>query len=95
MVKLAHNYEVDVRSVLLLAYVVFFFILYCTSFLVTSSIKRVNCLNFAIVAGIGAVLTIILATIFIYVSLTRLQLFGDLMIIIEILFVSLKKASKT
>ena len=64
------------------------------SFLVSNSIKIISSSNFAIVAGIGPISTIILATIFLNESLTLLQLFGALIVIIGILIVSLKKAKK-
>lgn len=65
------------------------------SFLVSASIKMISSSNFAIVAGIGPISTIVLAAIFLNERLTLLQLFGALIVIIGILFVSLKKPSKT
>ncbi|MCR8669148.1 DMT family transporter [Aestuariibaculum sp. M13] len=64
------------------------------SFLVSMSIKLISSSNFAIVAGIGPISTIILASIFLNEKLTLLQFFGALIVIIGILFVSLKKESK-
>lgn len=64
------------------------------SFLVSMSIKLISSSNFAIVAGIGPISTIILAAIFLNEKLTALQFFGALVVIIGILFVSLKKESK-
>ncbi|WMI65502.1 DMT family transporter [Aestuariibaculum sp. YM273] len=64
------------------------------SFLVSMSIKMISSSNFAIVAGIGPISTIILAAIFLNEKLTLLQFFGALIVIIGILFVSLKKESK-
>jgi drug/metabolite transporter (DMT)-like permease len=65
------------------------------SFLVSASIKMISSSNFAIVAGVGPISTIILAAIFLNERLTLLQLFGALVVIIGILLVSLKKPSKT
>ncbi|MEP5339586.1 MAG: DMT family transporter [Algibacter sp.] len=61
------------------------------SFLVSASIKMISSSNFAIVAGIGPVSTIILAAIFLNETLTLLQLFGALIVIAGIVFMSLKK----
>lgn len=61
------------------------------SFLVSASIKMISSSNFAIVAGIGPISTIILAAIFLNETLTMLQLFGALIVIIGILLVSIKK----
>jgi drug/metabolite transporter (DMT)-like permease len=61
------------------------------SFLVSASIKMISSSNFAIVAGIGPISTIVLAAIFLKESLTLLQLFGALVVIIGIVLVSLKK----
>jgi len=49
--------------------------------------------NFAIVAGIGPISTIVLAAIFLNERLTLLQLLGALVVIIGILLVSIKKAA--
>lgn len=65
------------------------------SFLVSASIKMISSSNFAIVAGIGPISTIILAAIFLNETLTVLQLFGALVVIIGILLVSLKKTKTT
>lgn len=64
------------------------------SFLVSASIKMISSSNFAIVAGIGPISTIILAAIFLNERLTLLQLFGALVVILGILLVSLKKTDK-
>ena len=64
------------------------------SFLVSISIKMISSSNFAIVAGIGPISTIILATIFLNETLTLLQLIGALVVIVGILLVSLKKEQK-
>jgi drug/metabolite transporter (DMT)-like permease len=61
------------------------------SFLVSASIKMINSSNFAIVAGIGPISTIILAGIFLNENLTLLQFFGALLVIIGIIISSLKK----
>ncbi|MBJ6368533.1 DMT family transporter [Snuella sedimenti] len=60
------------------------------SFLVSASIKMITSSNFAIVAGIGPISTIVLAAIFLNEHLTMLQLFGALAVIVGICFVSLK-----
>ena len=64
------------------------------SFLVSISIKMISSSNFAIVAGIGPISKIILATIFLNETLTLLQLIGALVVIVGILLVSLKKEQK-
>ncbi|GAA4970986.1 DMT family transporter [Algibacter aquimarinus] len=64
------------------------------SFLVSASIKMISSSNFAIVAGIGPISTIVLAAIFLNERLTLLQLFGALVVIVGILLVSLKKPKK-
>lgn len=61
------------------------------SFLVSKSIKMISSSNFAIVAGIGPISTIILAAIFLNETLTLLQMFGALIVIAGIVFMSLKK----
>lgn len=63
------------------------------SFLVSISIKLINSSNFAVVAGIGPISTIILAVIFLNESLTVLQVIGTLVVIFGILLVS--KSKKT
>ncbi|GAA3555534.1 DMT family transporter [Snuella lapsa] len=60
------------------------------SFLVSASIKMITSSNFAIVAGIGPISTIVLAAVFLNEHLTMLQLFGALAVIVGICFVSLK-----
>lgn len=64
------------------------------SFLVSASIKIISSSNFAIVAGIGPISTIILASIFLNESLTFVQFLGAILVIIGILITSLKKAKK-
>ncbi len=61
------------------------------SFLVSQSIKMISSSNFAIVAGIGPISTIILATIFLNEKLTILQVLGTIIVILGILFVSKSK----
>lgn len=61
------------------------------SFLVSMSIKLINSSNFAIVAGIGPISTIILAVIFLDESLTILQILGTLVVIFGILLISKSK----
>lgn len=63
------------------------------SFLVSASIKMINSSNFAIVAGIGPISTIILAGIFLNEKLTVLQFFGALLVIFGIFISSVKKKS--
>ncbi|MEO9572262.1 MAG: DMT family transporter [Polaribacter sp.] len=64
------------------------------SFLVSASIKIINSSNFAIVAGIGPISTIVLASFFLEEHLTLLQFFGALLVIIGIVITSLKKAKE-
>lgn len=61
------------------------------SFLVSQSIKMISSSNFAVVAGIGPISTIILATIFLNEKLTVLQIIGTIIVILGILFVSKSK----
>jgi drug/metabolite transporter (DMT)-like permease len=61
------------------------------SFLVSISVKLINSSNFAIVAGVGPISTIILAVIFLNESLTALQIIGTLVVILGILSVSKNK----
>ncbi|NRR92876.1 DMT family transporter [Winogradskyella undariae] len=64
------------------------------SFLVSISIKLISSSNFAIVAGIGPISTIILAVIFLNESLTTIQIIGTVVVILGILLVSKKKRKK-
>ncbi len=64
------------------------------SFLVSASIKIISSSNFAIVAGIGPISTIILASIFLEEHLTLIQFFGALLVIIGIIITSIKKEKK-
>ncbi|MUU77214.1 DMT family transporter [Winogradskyella endarachnes] len=61
------------------------------SFLVSMSIKLINSSNFAIVAGIGPISTIILAVIFLDENLSLLQILGTLVVIFGILLISKSK----
>ncbi|WP_045474417.1 DMT family transporter [Winogradskyella sp. PG-2] len=63
------------------------------SFLVSISIKIISSSNFAVVAGIGPISTIILAVVFLNESLTLLQMIGTIVVILGILLVS--KSKKT
>lgn len=65
------------------------------SFLVSASIKIISSSNFAIVAGIGPISTIILASIFLGETLTSFQFFGAILVIIGIVITSLKKNDNT
>ena len=64
------------------------------SFLVSASIKIISSSNFAIVAGVGPISTIILASFFLNESLTLFQFFGALLVIIGIIITSLNQAKK-
>ncbi|MBU2951530.1 DMT family transporter [Tamlana agarivorans] len=74
-----------------LGFIIAVFATVIPSFLVSTSIKMISSSNFAIVAGIGPISTIILASIFLNEVLTGLQFFGALVVIVGILVVSLKK----
>jgi len=65
------------------------------SFLVSTSIKIINSSNFAIVAGIGPISTIILASIFLNESLTLVQFFGSLLVVTGIIIASFKSNSNS
>ncbi|QVY64445.1 DMT family transporter [Polaribacter sp. Q13] len=62
------------------------------SFLVSTSIKMISSSNFAIVAGVGPISTIVLASFFLGERLTLLQFFGAFLVIIGIVITSLKQA---
>jgi len=64
------------------------------SFLVSASIKIISSSNFAIVAGIGPISTIVLASFFLNETLTLVQFFGALLVIVGIVITSLKKIKK-
>ncbi|ULC58579.1 DMT family transporter [Flaviramulus sp. BrNp1-15] len=78
-------------EVYVLGFLIAVFATVIPSFLVSISIKMISSSNFAIVAGIGPISTIILAAIFLNETLTLLQLIGALIVIVGILLVSLKK----
>ena len=61
------------------------------SFLVSISIKLINSSNFAVIAAIGPISTIILAVIFLNESLTILQVLGTVVVISGILLISKSK----
>lgn len=81
-------------EVYVLGFLIAVFATVIPSFLVSASIKMISSSNFAIVAGVGPISTIVLAAIFLNERLTLLQLFGALVVIIGILLVSLKKPNK-
>lgn len=62
------------------------------SFMVSASIKIISSSNFAIVAGIGPISTIVLASFFLDERLTLLQFFGALLVIIGIVISSFKQS---
>ena len=78
-------------EVYFLGFLIAIFATVIPSFLVSTSIKMISSSNFAIVAGIGPISTIILAAIFLNESLTLLQFFGALVVIVGILLISLTK----
>lgn len=61
------------------------------SFLVSISIKLINSSNFAIIAGVGPISTIIFAFIFLNESLTLIQITGTIVVIFGILVISKSK----
>jgi len=61
------------------------------SFLVSQSIKMISSSNFAVVAGIGPISTIILAVIFLDEHLTLLQVLGTIVVISGVLLISKSK----
>ncbi|WP_299059060.1 DMT family transporter [uncultured Polaribacter sp.] len=75
-------------------FLIAFFATVIPSFLVSTSIKIINSSNFAIVSGFGPISTIILAGFFLNESLTLVQFFGAVLVIIGILFSSLKQTKK-
>jgi drug/metabolite transporter (DMT)-like permease len=78
-------------QVYLLGFLIACFATVIPSFLVSESIKRISSSNFAIIASIGPISTIILAVIFLSETLTLLQYFGSLIVILGILFINAKK----
>ncbi len=81
-------------EVYLLGFLIALFATVIPSFLVSESIKHISSSNFAIIAAIGPVSTIILAVIFLGETLTLLQYFGSLIVISGIVFINLKKRKK-
>ncbi|WP_298878130.1 DMT family transporter [uncultured Polaribacter sp.] len=77
-----------------LGFLIAFFATVIPSFLVSASIKIISSSNFAIVAGIGPISTIVLASFFLNEQLTLLQFFGAILVIIGIVITSLKKAKE-
>ncbi|WP_396600521.1 DMT family transporter [Algibacter sp. R77976] len=82
------------KEVYILGFLIAVFATVIPSFLVSSSIKMISSSNFAIVAGVGPISTIVLAAIFLNERLTVLQLLGALVVIVGILLVSTKKDKK-
>tara|TARA_R110002049_G_scaffold38978_1_gene120335 strand:- start:22796 stop:23695 length:900 start_codon:yes stop_codon:yes gene_type:complete len=76
-------------EVYFLGFLIAIFATVIPSFLVSASIKMISSSNFAIVAGIGPISTIILAAIFLNEVLTLFQFFGALVVIVGILLISL------
>ncbi|WP_296357487.1 DMT family transporter [Winogradskyella sp.] len=62
------------------------------SFLVSISIKMISSSNFAVIAGIGPISTIILAVLFLDERLTLVQILGTIVVIFGILLVSKSKS---
>ena len=83
------------REVYGLGFLIAVFSTVIPSFLVSTSIKMISSSNFAIVAGIGPISTIILAVVFLNERLTLLQLFGAIIVVFGILIVSLRKGNST
>ncbi|MFS4483141.1 DMT family transporter [Hyunsoonleella sp. 2307UL5-6] len=81
-------------EVYLLGFLIAVFATVIPSFLVSTSIKMISSSNFAVISGVGPISTIILAAIFLNERLTLMQLFGALVVIVGILFVSLKRQNK-
>ncbi|ALJ03763.1 permease [Pseudalgibacter alginicilyticus] len=78
-------------EVYFLGFLIAIFATVIPSFLVSASIKIISSSNFAILAGIGPISTIILAAIFLNEVLTLLQFFGAIVVIVGILLISLIK----
>jgi drug/metabolite transporter (DMT)-like permease len=81
-------------QVYLLGFLIAIFATVIPSFLVSASIKIISSSNFAIVAGIGPISTIVLASFFLNERLTLVQFLGALLVIIGIVITSKKKAKK-
>lgn len=87
------HYPMEVYAYVLLMAVVATII---PSFLVSESIKRLGASNFSILGSIGPVTTILLAYVFLGEQLTVLQLFGMVVVISGVTYLSLKgKPKKT
>lgn len=90
--------EVDIFSfsweVYVLGFLIAVFATVIPSFLVSASIKMISSSNFAIIAGVGPISTIVLAAIFLEERLTFIQLIGALVVIVGIVFISLKKSTR-
>ncbi len=78
-------------QVYLLGFLIAIFATVIPSFLVSTSIKLISSSNFAVIAAVGPISTIILAAIFLNEQLTLLQLLGAFAVIIGISLVSLNK----
>jgi len=78
-------------QVYLLGFLIALFATVIPSFLVSESIKHISSSNFAIIAAIGPISTIILAVIFLGEKLSLLQYFGALIVISGIVLINLKK----
>ena len=78
-------------QVYVLGFLIAIFATVIPSFLVSQSIKLISSSNFAVIAAIGPISTIILAAIFLKEQLTLIQLLGAFTVIIGISLVSLKK----
>ncbi|MFH6770140.1 DMT family transporter [Gaetbulibacter aquiaggeris] len=79
------------REVYVLGFLIAIFATVIPSFLVSWSIELISSSNFAVIAAVGPISTIILAAIFLNEQLTLLQLLGAFAVIIGISLVSLKK----
>ena len=79
------------REVYVLGFLIAIFATVIPSFLVSWSIKLISSSNFAVIAAVGPISTIILAAIFLNEQLTLIQLLGAFAVIIGISLVSLKK----
>lgn len=78
-------------QVYLLGFLIALFATVIPSFLVSESIKHISSSNFAIIAAIGPISTIILAVIFLDEKLSLLQYFGAVIVISGIVLINLKK----
>ncbi|MEH6705910.1 MAG: DMT family transporter [Galbibacter orientalis] len=70
-----------------------FFSTVIPSYLVSYCIKEIGASNFSILAGLGPISTIILASIFLGERLTLLQFGGAILVIVGIIVVSLNKST--